>query len=87
MISGPLLISHRAMAEARTRGRAAPLSAAITEFVRYSGGWWTDSPDGWLRITDSRMADCLTGIRARLDHSEEEQRCLRSQVTDKEDTP
>jgi hypothetical protein len=79
-----LMISHREMGNARDAGRARPLSAAITEFVRYWGDWWVSSADGWLRITDSHLASRLDIVRARLDAAEEDDACLRAQQRSKE---
>lgn len=74
-----LLISHHEMNTARDAGKARPLSQAITEFVRYWGDWWVSSADGWLRITDTHLASRLDIVRARLDATDEDADCRRSQ--------
>lgn len=74
-----LLISHHEMNTARAAGRARPLSQAITEFVRYWGDWWVSSADGWLRVTDTHLASRLDIVRARLDATDDDAACRRSQ--------
>jgi hypothetical protein len=74
-----LMISHREMTNARTAGRARPLSPVITEFTKYWGDWWVSSAEGWLRITDTHLASRLDLVRDRLDAVDEDAACLRSQ--------
>lgn len=57
-ISAPLTveISQSSMAEALAVGTAVTLTAAITDFVRYTDAWWLRDRDCWLRVTDVQLA-------------------------------
>lgn len=75
MTETSLLITHREMQLAASNGRGRPLCEDIPELRRYIGHWWIDSPDGWLRVTDTHLAREFDQIAIRLDIAREDQAC------------
>ena len=82
-----LLITDREMQSALDQGRARPLCPDIPEIRRYYGAWWITCPQGWLRITDTHIADRLNRIRMRLDVAEESAACRRAMQQDQPGPP
>lgn len=66
-----LLISHHQMRIAQDKGDVRQLCRDIPEIRKWYGAWWLLSGEGWLRITDSHLADRLNRIKMRLDTAEE----------------
>jgi hypothetical protein len=76
MTETSLIITHREMHLAVGNERARPLCDDIPELRRYLGHWWIDSPDGWLRVTDTHIARELDQIAIRLDIAREDNACM-----------
>lgn len=74
-----LLITSNRMRAEREHGRVRDLHPDIPEFCKYYGTWWIQSPDGWLRITDTHLSSRLDRIKTRLDIAEDNLACERAQ--------
>ncbi len=48
------------------RGLAQPLSDTIGDCVHHDGSWWTAAEAGWLRVTETRLAEVRTDSAAKL---------------------
>lgn len=70
-----LLISHHEMRIAQDKGNVRQLCRDIPEIRKWYGAWWLLCGEGWLRITDSYLADRLNRIKMRLDTAEETRAC------------
>lgn len=63
---GGRAITAEAMDRAIQRGHARPLATSMPTFATYQGHWWTQSPGGWLEITDAERNQHLAEAAHRL---------------------
>jgi hypothetical protein len=72
MSATSLMITDREIRAAASQGEACQLCGDVPEIMRCHGAWWLASPEGWLRITDCYLTECLDQILRRLDVAGEE---------------
>lgn len=81
-----MLITNQQMHREREHGRVRDLHPDIPEFCKWYGSWWIQSPDGWLRITDTHLSSRLERVKRRLDIAEDDLACDRARYQDEQPT-